>query len=50
MIKSVVREHHWDINQIRKLYLDDQDYLGLEFWHNDVVEVGKELKKKQKEV
>lgn len=48
MIQTVVREHHWEPRQFKRLYLDDSDYNGLEFWYNDVVEVGNELKKKQK--
>jgi hypothetical protein len=48
MVQTVVREHHWQPNQINRLYLDDIDYNGLEFWYNDVVAVGKELKTKQK--
>lgn len=45
MVKTVVRELHWTPNKIDKLYLDDADYSGLEFWYNDVNEVNKSLKK-----
>jgi hypothetical protein len=48
MIKTVVREHHWCPDQIGKLKLDDEDYLGLEFWYNDVITVINELKPKTK--
>lgn len=49
MVQTVVREHHWPPDKFKKLYLDDTDYLGLEFWYNDVIHVGKELKNKHKE-
>jgi len=48
MIKTIVREHHWKPSYLSKLYLDDADYLGLEYWYNDVVEVGEEIAKKNK--
>ncbi|KKN59924.1 hypothetical protein LCGC14_0536740 [marine sediment metagenome] len=46
MIKSVVREHHWPPNIIKNLYLDKEDYQGLEYWYDDVKEVNDNLKKK----
>ncbi len=46
MIKSVVREHHWPPHIIKELYLDNEDYQGLEYWYNDVKEVSDKLKKK----
>jgi len=46
MLKSIVREHHWSPQYLSKMYLDDSDHRGLEYWYNDVLEVGKELKKK----
>jgi hypothetical protein len=46
MIKTVVREHHWKPSEIKKLYLDSDDFLGLEFWYNDVMKVIAEMKKK----
>ena len=41
MIKSVIREFHWLPKEIESLYLDDTDFLGLEYWYNDVKEVNK---------
>lgn len=46
MIKSVVREFHWTFLVIEQMYLDDEDYKGLEFWYNDVVEMTENFKKK----
>jgi hypothetical protein len=48
MIITVIREHHWLPTEIGKLKLDDEDYLGLEFWYNDVITVINELKPKKK--
>lgn len=48
MIKNVVREHHWPPHIIGGFFIDDQDYEGLEYWHNDVVKVNKELSPKKK--
>ncbi len=39
MIKTVVREHNWPPNDIGGFFIDRQDYLGLEFWYEDVKEV-----------
>jgi hypothetical protein len=47
MIKTVVREHHWQPNEIGKLKLDNEDYLGLEYWYNDVMKVISEMKAKK---
>lgn len=46
MIASVVREHHWAPDQIGALFIDSQDYQGLEFWYDDVMEMTAEIKKK----
>jgi len=46
MIKTVVREHHWTPAIIESLYLDDTDFLGLEYWYNDVRETNENLKSK----
>ncbi len=46
MIKTVVREHHWPPHIIKELYLDNEDYQGLEYWYEDVIEVSKDLNKK----
>lgn len=45
MVKSVVRVHHWTPEIIENLYLDDADFLGLEYWYNDVLEEFKTSKK-----
>lgn len=47
MIKSVVREHHWAPSVVGALYFDNEDYLGLEYWYNDVTETVKALEKKK---
>lgn len=47
MIITVVREHHWPPHIIDNLFLDDQDYKGLEFWYNDICKVHEELTKKK---
>lgn len=44
MIKTVVREHHWTPAIIESLYLDDTDFLGLEYWYNDVCETIEKIK------
>ena len=44
MIISVVREFHWLPDKIGNLFLDDQDYNGLEFWYNDIIECTKKPK------
>jgi len=46
MIKSIIREHHLTPSVIDAFFLDDNDYHGLEFWYNDVVEVNKTINKK----
>lgn len=47
MVKSVVREHHWSVEKIEQMYLDDNDIYGLEYWYNDVKEVSEQLKSKK---
>jgi hypothetical protein len=46
MIVSLIREHHWPPDIISGLFIDDQDYEGVEFLYNDLVEMHAELKKK----
>lgn len=46
MIKSVVRESRWPPDVIGGLFIDEQDYEGLEFWYNDFKEMHDDLKKK----
>lgn len=48
MVKSVIREFKWSPDAINHLYIDDIDYLGLEYWYNDVLEIHKEIKNKNK--
>lgn len=48
MVKTVVREHHWSIKKIDRLYLDDIDHNGLMFWYDDVCESVDEIKGKGK--
>lgn len=45
MIKTVVRQYHWSPDIIGDLFIDDQDYKGLEFWHADAIEINSEMKK-----
>ena len=47
MVKTVVREHHWSMSEIERLYLDDADVFGLEYWYNDVKECVDKLKQKK---
>lgn len=46
MIRTVVREHGWPPDKIGGLFVDDQDYEGIEFWYNDCVKVSDEIKAK----
>lgn len=36
MVKTVVRAHSWLPFDVYRMYLDDQDALGLVFWFEDV--------------
>jgi len=45
MVKSVVREHHWSPAHVGDLFIDQIDYLGLEFWYEDVIDMNKPRKK-----
>jgi hypothetical protein len=44
MIKSVVREYHWSPAVVGDLYFDRQDFLGLEYWFDDVKELQDQIK------
>lgn len=44
MVKSVVRNYHWTPDIIGSLFFDAEDYEGLEYWYNDVVEQEKDMK------
>lgn len=46
MVKTVVREHHYSPFQIEEMFLDSEDFLGLEFWYDDVLQTIKEFKEK----
>lgn len=41
MIKSVVREHKWLPKDLGSLFIDEQDYRGLIYWYDDVIEMHK---------
>lgn len=36
----------WSPTEIGDLFIDAQDYMGLEFWYNDIKEVTEVIKKK----
>ena len=48
IIKSIIREHHFPPQVIDALFVDDQDYHGLEWWYNDVRQAGEEFEAKLK--
>ena len=48
MVKTVVREHHWNLEKIDELYLDKLDNSGLIFWYDDVLEVIAEIDAERK--
>ena len=45
MVTSVVNYYKWSPKEIGDLFIDAEDYLGLEFWYNEVVRMVKELPK-----
>lgn len=47
MIKSIVREHKWTFLIIEEMFLDEQDFKGIEFWYQDIKEVTEALKPKK---
>lgn len=47
MIISVAREYHWPPEILGGFFIDEVDYMGLEFWYNDVKEMNEEFKKKK---
>lgn len=47
MVKSVIREFKWSPTVINELFIDDADYLGLEYWYNDALEIQKSINKKK---
>lgn len=48
MLKSIVREYKFTPKDIDDLYLDDENYHGLIYWYNDVLQINKDLKPKKK--
>jgi hypothetical protein len=42
-----VREMKWSPVEIGDLFIDDQDYQGLEYWYQDIVKMNSELTKKE---
>lgn len=48
MIKSVVREHHWEPNIIGSLFIDGDSYDSLEYWYDDIQQMHEDLKPKKK--
>ncbi len=49
MIKQIVLELKWLPNTIGSLFIDDIDYLGLEYWHDAVQKMLKDLRKQKKD-
>jgi hypothetical protein len=47
-VQSLIRAHHWPPSVIDALFLDAQDFKGLIYQYNDLVEVYNEQKKQQK--
>ncbi len=47
MVKSVIREFKWSPFEIENLFIDDRDYLGLEYWYEDVKATSKKLTEKK---
>ncbi len=45
MIRSVVNHYKWSPQLVGDLFIDAEDYLGLEFWYNEVDRMIKELPK-----
>ena len=48
LIKSVVRQYHWQPRIISSLYADNQDYMGLIYWYEDALDIAREMKIKSK--
>ena len=48
MIKTVSRSFNWASPfVIQEMYCDDEDFLGIEYWYNDVQDQHNELKEKE---
>lgn len=48
MIKQIVLELKWLPNTIGSLFVDNQDYLGLEYWYDAVQKMLRELNNPKK--
>lgn len=48
MIQQIVLELKWLPNQIGSLFVDGQDYLGIEYWFDTVQKMLKGLNQKKK--
>lgn len=46
MVRSVANEYQWPPNTIGGFFIDEQDFYGLEFWYNCVIENSKKIKAK----
>jgi len=38
-----MRDTKWSPEIIGDLFFDDEDYLGIEYWYNDIVQTIKEI-------
>ena len=47
MIRTVAREYKWPPEVLGGLYFDRQDYLGLEYWYDDVMDMIEKAKPKK---
>lgn len=36
MVVSVINTYHWTPSYINRMYVDSLDYMGIEFWYNEV--------------
>ena len=45
VVADVKRFYKNSLQEINEMYLDDEDYMGLMFWHNDLKEYVKETEK-----
>lgn len=47
MIKTVGRSFSWaSPDKINEMYCDAEDYFGIDFWYQDVLEQHREMEKK----
>jgi hypothetical protein len=45
MFASLTREHHWPPSVLEGLFFDREDYEGLQFWIDDLIEMNKKIPK-----